>query len=134
MCPLDQITPDGRCEQPVMMLDDMGATFLGSGGLLGGSGKKASLKGWAKRPVFKDRACTGNVPGDSNSTLRSPKISEAGRAFLAQRLTELRKNKLVDIFRAAHVEQVPGEGNPPEAWAAALEAKIDEIVNTRCSQ
>jgi hypothetical protein len=133
-CPLEAITPDGHCSQPYMMLDDMGATFLGSGGFLGGSGSKASLKGWAKRRVFKDRACTGNVPGDSNSTLRSPKISEAGRAFLAQRLTELRKNKLVDIFRAAHVEQVPGEGNPPEAWAAALEAKIDEIVGTRCSQ
>jgi hypothetical protein len=134
LCPPEAITPDGRCSQPYMMLDDMGATFLGSGGFLGGSGKKASLKGWAKRSVFKDRACTGNVPGDSNSTLRSPKISEAGRAFLARQLTELRKNKLVDIFRAAHVEQVPGEGNPPEAWAAALEAKIDEIVKTRCSQ
>jgi hypothetical protein len=134
LCPPDAITPDGRCSQPYMMLDDMGATFLGSGGFLGGSGKKASLKGWAKRSVFKDRACTGNVPGDSNSTLRSPRISEAGRAFLAQRLTELRKNRLADIFRAAHVQEVPGESNTPEAWAAALEEKIDEIVNTRCSQ
>jgi len=134
VCPLEAITPDGRCSQPYMMLDDMGATFLGGGGFFGGSGDKASLKGWSKRSVFKDRACTGNVPGDSNSTLRSPRISEAGRAFLAQQLTELRKNKLVDIFRAAHVEQVPGEGNSPEAWAAALEKKIAEIVNTRCSQ
>lgn len=134
MCPLDAITSDGRCEQPYMMLDDMGATFLGGGGFLGGSGKKASLKGWAKRSVFKDKACTGNVPGDSNSTLRSPKISEAGRAFLARRLTELRKNKLADIFRAAHVEEVPGEANTPEAWAAALEEKIDEIANTRCGR
>ena len=134
MCPLDAITPDGRCEQPFMMLDDMGATFLGSGGFLGGSGKKASLKGWAKRSVFKDSACTGNVPGDSNSTLRSPKISEAGRAFLAQQLTALPKNKLADIFRAAHVAEVPGEGNTPEAWAAAFETKIDEIVSTRCGR
>jgi hypothetical protein len=134
LCPPDAITSDGRCSQPYMMLDDMGATFLGSGGFLGGSGKKASLKGWAKRPVFKDRACTGNVPGDSNSTLRSPRISEAGRAFLAQRLTELRKNNLVDIFRAAHVAEVPGEANTPEAWAAALDAKINEIVSTRCGR
>lgn len=134
LCPVEAITPDGRCSQPFMMLDDMGATFLGSGGFLGGSGKKANLKGWAKRSVFKDRACTGNVPGDSNSTLRSPRISEAGRAFLAERLAELRKNRLADIFRAAHVEQVPGEANSPEAWAAALEKKIDEIASTRCSQ
>ena len=134
LCPVEAITPDGRCSQPFMMLDDMGATFLGSGGFLGGSGKKANLKGWAKRSVFKDRACTGNVPGDSNSTLRSPRIGEAGRAFLAERLAELRKNKLADIFRAAHVEQVPGENNSPEAWAAALEQKIDEIASARCSQ
>lgn len=133
LCPPDAITPDGRCSQPYMMLDDMGATFLGSGGFLGGSGRKASLKGWAKRSVFKDTACTGNVPGDSNSTLRSPKISEEGRAFLAARLAELRGNKLVDIFRAAHVQEVPGEGNPPEAWAAALEQKIGEIASARCS-
>lgn len=132
-CPPEAITPDGRCSQPVMMLDDMGATFLGGGSFFGGSGDKASLKGWSKRRVFKDRACTGNVPGDSNSTLRNPRISEAGRAFLARQLTELRRNRLVDIFRAAHVEQVPGEGNSPEAWAAALETKIDEIVNARCS-
>jgi hypothetical protein len=134
VCPLEAITPEGNCSQPYMMIDDMGATFLGGGGFFGGSGKKASLKGWSKRALFKDRACTGNVPGDSNSTLRSPKISEAGRAFLAQQLAELRKNKLADIFRAAHVEQVPGEGNSPEAWAAALEEKISEVVNTRCSQ
>lgn len=131
-CPVEAITADGRCSQPYMMMHDMGATFLGSGGMFGG-GKKASLKGWAKRSVFKDNACTGNVPGDSNSTLRSPKISEAGRAFFAQQLSELRKNKLVDIFRAAHVDQVPGEGNSPEAWASALEIKINEIMTTRCS-
>jgi hypothetical protein len=76
-------------------------------------------------------------------TLGNPRISEAGRAFLAERLSELSDRQLHDLFTAARAD-LRGErmrdANGVERavtvadWVAAFRRKRAEVVETRCPE
>jgi len=73
-------------------------------------------------------------------TLTNPRISEAGRAFLAGLLVQLSDAQLRDLFEAARVNlrpRGPGEDSPPasiDEWVAAFKLKRAQIVDQHCPQ
>jgi hypothetical protein len=71
-------------------------------------------------------------------TLGDPKITEAGRKFLADLLVQLTDQQLRDLFDVARVDRrsrKPTSEEPAasvDEWVAAFKHKRDEIVNHRC--
>jgi hypothetical protein len=90
-------------------------------------------------PIWKDTAaCVGNLSKSYTGTLDNPKISEAGRQFLADLLVQLTDRQLHDLFEVARVDRrsrKPDGPEPPasvDEWVAAFKHKRDDIVGNRC--
>jgi hypothetical protein len=130
---------DGTCDEPFMMLHDVGLTF-GQANLFNRSTVgSANFEQWSKTRIWKDvGVCVGNLSQSQTGTLFEPKISEAGRRFLADLLVQLTDQQLHDLFDVARVDhrsRRPDSKDPPasvDEWVAAFKQKRDEIVNKRC--
>jgi hypothetical protein len=82
------------------------------------------------------------LKGSFTGSLGNPKISEAGRAFLAGLLTQLSDAQLHDLFETARVKRRsadpsndPDHDTPPasvDAWVTAFKQKRAQIVDQRC--
>jgi hypothetical protein len=132
-------TKDGECDEPFLMLNDVGQTFGKANALNRDTVSSVNFDGWSKTRVWKDGdECVGRLSRSYTGTLENPKISEAGRAFLAGLLVQLTDRQIHDLFEVARVElrsRKPGSREPPasaDEWAAAFIHKRDEIVNRRC--
>jgi hypothetical protein len=148
--------PDGSaCNEPVIALQDIGATF-GGAGRTSKSSAKMNLEAWTNRPVFKPAKsdqpgaaseCRGNLTvsmaaGDGGRG--DPRIGEAGRAFLEQRLLLLTDAHIRALMATARVEKLseshewrdPVTGTThtgSEAWVAAFKDKVRQITQRRCA-
>jgi hypothetical protein len=129
----------GGCEKPFMLLNDVGQTFGRANYLNRDNMSSVNFDGWSKSRVWEDdRSCKGHIALSRTGTLEHPKISEAGRAFLAGLLTQLTDRQLHDLFDVARVNlrsRKPGSSKPAatvDEWVAAFKQKRDEIVNRRC--
>jgi hypothetical protein len=125
------------CGSTFMMIHDLGMTF-GTATLMNRATLSgANLQAWSQTPVWKDaQRCIGNLPPSQTGTLEYPKISEAGRAFLADLLAQLTDAQLRDLFTAARIGDKPGlngeGGGAVIDWIAAFKKKRDEIEAARC--
>jgi hypothetical protein len=135
----DEGNRTGECARPFMLLNDLGQTFGKANFLNRDNVSSVNFDGWSKTGVWKDKkSCIGNISLSRTGTLEHPKISEAGRAFLAGLLVQLTDRQLHDLFDVARVElrsRKPGSGERPatvDEWVAAFKQKRDEIVNRRC--
>lgn len=138
------------CRAAVVTVQDLGATFGGSGTM---RSTKADLGAWSKRRVFRNPsgasqagACTGDVTALHNAGAGSqanPRIGEAGRALLADRLGRLTDAHIRALFEAARVDAAPGkqEWKDPatgqvyaglDAWVAVFKDKRSQIAGARC--
>jgi hypothetical protein len=147
--------PDGSaCSEPVIALQDIGSTF-GGAGKTSGSNSKMNLKAWTNRPVFKPakssapgdvEECRGNLTvsmkaGDGGRG--DPRIGEAGRAFLQERLALLTDAHVRALMATARVEKLTEtqEWRDPsgktyvgsDAWVAAFKDKVRQITERRCA-
>jgi hypothetical protein len=148
--------PDGSaCGEPVIALQDIGATF-GGAGRMSKSTSKMNLKAWTNRPVFKPAKasasgavpeCRGNLTvsmaaGDGGRG--DPRIGEAGRAFLQERLLLLTDAHVRALMSTARVDKLsqsqpwrdPITGKSyigEEAWVAAFKDKVRQITERRCA-
>ena len=108
--------PDGTaCSEPLIALQDIGATF-GGAGRTSKSTAKMNLAAWTSRPVFKPvkTAPSGAVPECRGNLIVSmaageggrgdPRIGEAGRAFLQDRLLLLTDAHVRALMATARVE------------------------------
>jgi len=138
------------CEEPVVVVQDVGATWGGAGSATIGSTTKMSLSHWASKPVFSDPPksdeCVGNILVSFTAGVTGesyPLISEAGREFLAKQFDRLTDNHLRALLTAARVEELGKENrwkDPKsgkvyegiEAWVAVANNKIREIKEKRC--
>ena len=137
------VTPgeSGRCETPMMMVQDIGITFGKANTFNLQPGSSANLKGWAATPVWKGaEGCIGNLKGSITGTLKDPSISEAGRKFLADLLGQLSDQQLRDLFEAARMKLRPRDstdgrsGFPTtDEWVDAFKQKRAEIAERRCA-
>jgi hypothetical protein len=129
----------GQCAMPFLLLNDVGQTF-GKANYLNRSNLSAvNFDGWSKERIWRDqKSCVANLPLSRTGTLENPKISEAGRAFLAGLLTQLTDRQIHDLFEVARVDlrsRKPGSNEPPatiDEWVAAFKQKREEIVTRRC--
>jgi hypothetical protein len=128
----------GECT-PFMMLNDVGQTF-GNANLFNRDRVSAvNFEGWSKTSVWTGAAgCVARLSKSFTGSLGDPKISEAGRVFLADRLSQLTDQQLQDLFGAAGLgarSRNPGSAESSATvveWVSAFKRKRDEIVNRRC--
>jgi hypothetical protein len=138
--------PGGRtgaseCDMPFMMLHDVGLTFGQANRFNRGSVGSVNFDQWSQAPMWKGdaAACVGHLGKSQSGTLGDPKISEAGRKFLADLLLQLTDQQLHDLFEVARVDQRsrrPNSAEPPatvDEWVTVFKHKRDEIVSTRCT-
>jgi hypothetical protein len=144
LCPRGEEVGRTGCRRPVLMVSDLGLTF-GHAGLLNRNVDSVSLDAWTQLPVWKDgNRCVAQLKGSFTGSLSNPKISEAGRAFLAGLLAQLTDAQLRDLFQTARVKRRssdpssdPDKEGPParvDEWVKAFKLKRAQIANQRCPQ
>jgi hypothetical protein len=148
--------PDSSaCNEPVIAVQDTGATF-GGAGRTSKSTAKMNLKAWTNRPVFKPAnpsssgeasECFGNLTvsmAAGEGGRGDPRIGEAGRAFLQDRLLVLTDAHVRALMATARVDKLaepqmwrdPSTGasySGSEAWVAAFKDKVRQITERRCA-
>jgi hypothetical protein len=105
------------CDRPVLMMQDVGATF---------GPRKVIYDAWTALPVWKDAAsCVVSMETlPYKGVLFEPvQISEAGRSLLAGRLRKLSEPQVQTLFDDA---QFPGDR---AAWVSTFKQKVREIVD-----
>jgi hypothetical protein len=124
---------DGNCKQPFMMINDLGKTF-GRATLTNADTKSAvNFEAWSSTPMWKDaKGCVAQLAKSFTGSLEHPKISENGRQFLAELLSQLSDQQLRDLFEVARFTQRDPKV-PVDAWVSAFKQKRDEIANARCA-
>jgi hypothetical protein len=130
----------GTCGRPLMMINDLGVTF-GKPNLANGNPKGSlNFENWKSSRVWKDPdECVANLKKSFTGSLNNPRISEAGRKFLADLLVQLSDDQIRDLFEVARVERrqpKPGQDWPQPApvarWVEEFKRKRAEIVNATC--
>jgi hypothetical protein len=132
------------CKQPILMVQDVGATF-------GMSAPKVEafssmyLRGWESESIWKTNpeekgTCVGNIIPALGGDLRDPVISEEGRRFLSNLLNQLTDQQLGNLFIVARAEKTDeklmDQGQEREVtvddWVRVFKKKREEINNQRC--
>ena len=120
---------DASCANPLLMLQDLGATF---------GPTKVNFDEWVARPIWADeRQCLISMQSmPYEGILFAPTvISEAGRARLSDRLTQLAPSQIHTIFAAARFPD-PVSGAEPAAdftpWVRTFQDKVRQIAERRC--
>jgi len=139
----DQASADSResCGRPFLMISDVGLTFGRANPTNSNELGSVNLVAWRATPVWKhDAGCTGNLSKSFTGSLEDPIISEEGRRFLADLLSQLSDRQLRDLFEGARVQlRLRSPGDPAsgastvEEWVAAFKAKRAQIVQRRCA-
>ena len=138
LCADDAVTKDRQgnegCRRPFLMVKDLGSSFAAASKV---TFPKMKLESWRGVGVWKDaESCQAQLTSSIVGTLSHPRISEAGRRFLAARLSLLSDKQLSDLFTAARVERrkdkVEGRDATVADWVAVFKAKRDQVVNHRC--
>ena len=140
LCLPDSQTGERECAIPFMMLHDVGLTFGQANRFNRGSVGSVNFEQWSQVPMWKGdaAACVGRLGKSNTGTLGDPKISEAGRQFLADLLIQLTDGQLHDLFDVARVDRRsrrPDSDEPPasiDEWVAAFKHKRDAIVTNHC--
>jgi len=87
-------------------------------------------------PVWADATrCIARLDTSITGTLHNPRISEAGRAFLANLLNQLSDAQLHDLFDAARVDLRIIDETPPasiDQWVTAFKDKRTQIASVHC--
>ena len=115
-----------ECGRPVLMLQDVGATF---------GPTKANLARWRDLPVWTDsRTCLVSMRGlpSHGATFPDAQISEGGRLLLAGRLALLTDADVRAMFASARFpEFYAGTSDERDlaAWTAAFRHRVEQIAN-----
>jgi hypothetical protein len=144
LCLADGVVKDEArnedCKKPFMYIHDVGLTF-GKATLMNNT--RVDLNAWQSQPVWKDpRQCVANQKKSMSGTLVNPRISEAGRKFLADLLVQLSDAQIRDMFTAARIERLEQKIQTPQGerkvtiddWVQVFKKKRDEVVSQRCPQ
>jgi hypothetical protein len=127
------------CEKPFMMMHDVGLTFGHANFINRTSTGSVNFEEWSTTPIWRDaKKCVGHMSQSITGTLGDPKISEAGRQFLADLLVQLTDQQLKDLFEVSRIDsrsRKPGSTKPAatvDEWVTAFKHKRDEIVTSHC--
>ena len=113
------------------MIQDLGASF---------GPPKVNLARWRDLPVWHDRAsCTLSMRAlpYEGATFEDTRVSEAGRALAASRLSAISDEQIERIFFDARFPQFQA-GTDAErdlkAWTGAFKSRVSQIENARCPE
>lgn len=143
-----------RCDGPVMLVQDVGATFGGGGRFTSNTGAKMNLHLWSNDKVWNKVGAEG-APKQCEASLRkslsahdgldNPKISEEGRRLDAGLLCQLSDHQIEDLFRASRAAEMPeyhnkdgsfkpgvDEASVIKQWVTAFKEKREELAKGRC--
>lgn len=116
------------CTSPWLVVKDLGTTF---GKATARNTSKMDLEDWSGARMWREgEPCVGDLSRSLTGSLENPRISEAGRRFLASRLLLLGDRQIHDLFRAAMAER---RGGTVDDWVRVFKRKRDEIVQARCA-
>ena len=122
---------DGPCAQPLLMLQDLGATF---------GPKKVDYIGWKNSPIWRDpQGCVismSHLPY-RGATFSDVEISEEGRALLAAKLAPYDSRAIANLLLSSHFpDPDTGQlgGTNVQPWVDAFQEKAAAIRNRSCSQ
>ncbi|MDQ3170824.1 MAG: hypothetical protein M3Q55_11855 [Acidobacteriota bacterium] len=119
----------GPCARPMLMMQDLGATF---------GPKKVTLEAWKKSPIWRDaEGCMVSMRHlpYAGATFADVQISEQGRALLAARLARFTREDLTGLLRSSRFPDAKtGKAGAEDVspWVDALQQKIEAIVNRAC--
>jgi hypothetical protein len=124
---LDQPHGDvtNHCERPLLMIQDLGATF---------GPTKVNLAQWGSTSVWDDpRSCAVSMRRFPfrGATFPDVRISEEGRTQLARRFSALTEQDIRALFEAARFPEYHAGTNDEQdlaAWTAAFRRRVDQIV------
>ena len=128
----------GRCEHPVMMVNDLGQTFGRSNLFNRDAVGSVNFRGWSAAHVWSDKSdggCYGDLPPSQTGSLENPRISEAGRRFLSGLLMQLSDAQLRDLFEVSRfAERRIGSkaAATVDEWVSAFKVKRSEIASRTC--
>jgi hypothetical protein len=124
---------DGSCEKPFMMINDLGKTF-GRATLTNADKNSAvNFEAWSSTPMWKDtKGCVAQLSKSFSGSLENPKISESGRQFLAEILSQLTDQQLQDMFEVARFTKRDPNVSIDD-WVRVFKQKRDEIAGARCT-
>lgn len=128
------------CAEAWLVIKDLGGSF-GKATKLNSS--KMKLSDWDDAVMWKDaKQCVADMPRSFTGSLEDPKITEAGRRFLAERLMLLRDHQIRDLFTVSNVvrrgetiDGADGKKRPVtvDDWVRVFKRKRSEIVAARCA-
>jgi len=128
------------CAQAWLVIKDLGGSF-GHATKLNSS--KMKLADWDEAVMWKDaKQCVADMPRSFTGSLEDPKITEAGRRFLAERLMLLRDKQIHDLFAVSNVvkrgetiDGADGKKRPVtvDDWVRVFKRKRSEIAAARCA-
>jgi hypothetical protein len=111
----------GRCARPLVMLQDVGATF---------GPRKVDLDDWRRTPVWADesgcRVSMAGLPHGGGTFADDVRISDGGRRLLSERLAALPRSDIESLFAGA---RFPGSA---AEWADAFADKVAQIAARKC--
>jgi hypothetical protein len=131
----DDDETDAPCEHPFMMVPDLGNTFGHANLFNRNSTSPVNFHDWQSMSIWRDKgkgSCVGNLSKSATGTLVNPRISEAGRRFLADRLVQLSDAQLHDLFDVARFTR-RDPSHTVHDWVRVFKEKRDEIVNATCA-
>jgi hypothetical protein len=126
------------CAEAWLVIKDLGGSF-GKATKLNTS--KMNLADWDEARIWKDaKQCIGDMPRSFTGSLEDPKISEAGRRFLARQLARLSDRQIRDIFTVSNVvvrgEEIEVDGKKRKVtvddWVRVFKRKRAEVAAARC--
>jgi hypothetical protein len=121
--------PDQPCARPLLMIQDLGATF---------GPTKVNIAAWRDMPVWADRAtCAVSMKPlpYQGATFPDARISEAGRAQLAQALSALSTDQIKGLFadaRFPEYQSATDDDRDLEAWTSAFKYRLNQIASASC--
>jgi hypothetical protein len=142
------------CEKPVMMVQDVGATFGGGGWFTSNGSAKMNLPVWSSKKLW-NKAGTEGSPKQCKAALSKsltahdglgdPLISEEGRRFDAGLMCQLSDRQIEDLFKVTRAAAMPQyhnhdgsfKGGVDEAsvirqWVDAFKQKREQLASARC--
>jgi hypothetical protein len=124
VCPAGADGPDGSCQAPLAIMQDLGATF---------GPTKLDLANWRLVRVFDDpvacRVSMKQLPF-GGATFRETQISEEGRLLILELLEQLSESQLRDWVTGSRViayDAIAAESRDPAAWTATFRDKVRQL-------
>lgn len=121
---------DGGCQQPLAMIQDLGASF---------GPPKVNLARWRDLPVWHDRTrCTLSMRAlpFEGATFEDVRVSESGRMLAAERLGAITVQQIERLFADARFPQFQAgtaDERDLKAWTAAFRDRVRQIADARCT-